>query len=603
MLNSIWHPNVQKALDNAVSGTNRVFPSPMDWRDKWIYFIMIDRFNNPLAPPRHSPFDDPQFNEFQGGTFAGVRAQLPYIQQMGAGAVWLTPVLKNCQFSPESYHGYGIQDFLNAEPRFADYGHDPDQELRKLVDAAHDLGMHVIFDIVLNHSGDVFAYNVPRDSLCQQSQGSEASFSTVPLPVQWRDETGRARPDWPVAENIAAPPPDATVWPVELRRNEFFRRQGLLPNWQTTAGDFMSLKQLLTTDPVVQTALIRVYQNVIAKYDVDGFRIDTLKYMTQDYACVFGNAIREFTESIGKKNFFAFGEVFGGENDIARFIGRNASDPQDMIGVDAALDFPLVFTLGSIAKGFAPPAALAQMYQTRKQVEQGVLSSHGDATKYFVTFLDNHDLKRRFYYTSPNAPHAYDNQLTMALTSLFSLQGIPCVYYGTEQGLHGAGSDAAVREALWGKQPKPFDPNGPFYLAVQAISKVRSQQPALRYGRQYFRPLSGDGQTFGVSPYAPGILAFSRILNNQEVVTVANTDSSNSRSVYVIVDSSINPTGAPFQTLYSNISASQSPGSVQELGGGTVTVHEANGTTTKGPVHVIQITLQPMEAQILKKQG
>src|SRR5271169_562644 len=128
MLGSIWHPKVQATLDSAVSGATRVFPSPMDWRDKWIYFLMVDRFNNPSAPPRHSPFDDPQFNEFQGGTFAGVRAQLPYIQQMGAGAIWLTPVLKNCQFDQGTYHGYGIQDFLSAEPRFADQGQDPDVE-------------------------------------------------------------------------------------------------------------------------------------------------------------------------------------------------------------------------------------------------------------------------------------------------------------------------------------------------------------------------------------------------------------------------------------------------------------------------------------------
>jgi glycosidase len=589
-------------LDKALGGTTRVFPSPVDWRDQWIYFIMIDRFNNPLAPPMHSPYDDPQYSEFQGGTFAGVRAQLPYIQKLGAGAIWLTPVLKNCQFSQDSYHGYGIQDFLNAEPRFAAPGQDPNDELRKLVDAAHDLGIYVIFDIVLNHSGDVFAYDVPGDSLCRQTQGSEATFSSAPLAVQWRDETGKARPDWTVAENIANPPPNATVWPAELRRNEYFRRQGLLSNWGTTAGDFMSLKQLLTTDPAVQNALIRVYQNVIAKYDVDGFRIDTLKYMTQDFACVFGNAIREFTESIGKKNFFAFGEVFGGETDIAKFIGRNASDPADMMGVDAALDFPLVFTLDSIAKGFAPPAALAQMYQTRKQVEQGVMSSHGDATKFFVTFIDNHDLKRRFYYTSPDAPHAYDGQLTMALAVLFSLQGIPCVYYGTEQGLHGAGSDAAVREALWGKQPNPFDSDAAFFPSLQAISNVRSRQPALRYGRQYFRPISGDGHTFGISPYNPGVLAFSRILNNQEVVVAANTDSTSGHSVDVIVDSSINPGGAAFQTLYSNSPASQNPWNVQVLAGGTVTIHEVDGSYSNGPVSVIRVTLQPLEVQILTRQ-
>jgi hypothetical protein len=84
-------------------------------------------------------------------------------------------------------------------------------------------------------------------------------------------------------------------------------------------GDFASLKELVTgvqqSDTQqgphypVRNVLIRAYQYLIAKYDVDGFRIDTLKYIEPDFAQVFGNAMREFALSIGKKNFFTFGEV------------------------------------------------------------------------------------------------------------------------------------------------------------------------------------------------------------------------------------------------------------------------------------------------------
>ena len=93
------------------------FPSPEDWRDVWIYFLMVDRFNNPGAAPRHLPWNA-EYWDFQGGTIEGVRQQLDYLQALGAGALWLTPVLKNAQYSA-SYHGYGIQDFLGIEPRFA----------------------------------------------------------------------------------------------------------------------------------------------------------------------------------------------------------------------------------------------------------------------------------------------------------------------------------------------------------------------------------------------------------------------------------------------------------------------------------------------------
>src|SRR5690242_5946377 len=94
-----------------------VFPSPADWRDVWIYFLLVDRFRNPEGPPAQQPWDG-ECGVFQGGTLAGVRASLDYLAGLGAGALWLSPVLKNCGYDPGSYHGYGIQDFGAVEPRF-----------------------------------------------------------------------------------------------------------------------------------------------------------------------------------------------------------------------------------------------------------------------------------------------------------------------------------------------------------------------------------------------------------------------------------------------------------------------------------------------------
>ena len=160
------------------SGAGAKFhPSPEDWRDCPVYFLMMDRFSNPAAPPEHPPFDDPDFSGFQGGKFAGVKANLGYIKALGAGAIWLSPVLRNLPFE-DTYHGYGIHDFLSAEPRFALDPDKADDELRDLVDAAHAAGLQVIFDIVLNHVGDVFAYDCPPgDTLCTDNSGAQASFS------------------------------------------------------------------------------------------------------------------------------------------------------------------------------------------------------------------------------------------------------------------------------------------------------------------------------------------------------------------------------------------------------------------------------------------
>jgi hypothetical protein len=79
-----------------------------------------------------------------------------------------------------------------------------------------------------------------------------------------------------------------------------------------------------------------------------------------------------------------------------------------------------------------------------------------------------------------------------------------------------------VREALWGIAPT-FPQNTSFYVKIQEVVAVRNSEPALRYGRFYFRPISGDSVNFGISPFTSGVLAWSRILNDQEVLIVANT--------------------------------------------------------------------------------
>src|SRR5215472_985695 len=171
MQTSIWRADIQAVFDQArVPGFKTVqvgnqaveiptpFPSPEDWRDTVIYFLLVDRFNNPQSPPRNLPWNA-EYSDFQGGTFNGVRQQLDYLHALGVGALWISPALKNCQFSP-TYHGYGIQDFLRIDPRFAS---DPAQaeqhpelaenELRQLIDEAHARSIYIIFDIVLHHTG------------------------------------------------------------------------------------------------------------------------------------------------------------------------------------------------------------------------------------------------------------------------------------------------------------------------------------------------------------------------------------------------------------------------------------------------------------------
>ncbi|MFC9335259.1 alpha-amylase family glycosyl hydrolase [Arthrobacter sp. NPDC057009] len=572
-----------------VAGETRIipapFPSPQDWRDVWIYQLLTDRFNNPVAQP-HRNWDDTT-EDFQGGTLNGVRERLDYLQDLGVGAIWLSPVQMNCLYRP-SYHGYGIQNFLELDPRLAAdpvaARNDPsivEGELTDLVDAAHARGMYVIFDVVLNHVGDVFEYSA------NGSGASEAPFRENPYPVRWRDHNGTGRADWPDAAGIIGASGSELVWPRELQNNSFFRRQG--KGNGDGAGDFASLKELATErSEYLRNVLIRAHQYLVAKFDADGFRIDTLKYIEPEFARVFGNAMREYALSIGKKNFFTFGEIYDNEEKIASYIGRNSiSDSSDLIGVDAALDFPLFYVLPSVSKGLQPPSALAGIYDYRKNVQRGILSSHGDAGKFFVTFLDNHDQYQRLYFTDPADPHKFDDQLTLAVGCLFALQGIPCLYYGTEQGLNGSGRVLeAVREALWGK-PRAFDPIHPFYQTIQQLSEARRQVPALRYGRQYFRPVSGNGTDFGISQFLGGVISFSRILNDAEIVVAANTNTVSSWNGRILVDSILNPAGSTFSDVFTNKAAPGAPGQVST----------AHGLAS------VALELRPLEIRILERSS
>jgi glycosidase len=596
MAGSLREPDVLAAIQAARTprpGASGPFASPADWRDGWIYFLMVDRFNNPDAPPVHQPYDDPDYYKFQGGTFRGVQAQLKYIKDLGASAIWISPALKNLGWDTGSYHGYGIHDFLVAEPRFATSAATADAELRALVDAAHAMGLWVILDIVLNHIGNAFAYS-PGDP----GTVPGVPFSPQPLPAYWRLPDGTPRPDPTPIEQITGSTGGDLVWPSELQQNAYFRRQGNpQAGGDDTIGDFDTLRQMRTDNPAVQEALIAAYEYVIARFDPDGFRIDTLRYLKGDLPRRFGNAVREFTESLGKRNFFTFGEVLDNtaENDIARFIGRNTLDVtnEQLVGVDAALDYPLFFTLKPVVKGLAAPTTVIGMYDQRKTVEADIVSSHGDATRFFVTFLDNHDMKERIRYEAPGNPTEFDDQVTLGLACLFALPGIPCVYYGTEQGLHGAGSDPAVREAIWGETG--FPTTGPFYLAIQQLSALRNSEPALRYGRYYFRQVSGDQVHFGFSPYNGGVLAWSRILADQERTIIANTSATAQQDLSVVIDATLAGASTP-RLLYSNKPAPVSPGPVATLPNAAVT--QDDGTTSTGAV-TVPVSLQPMEVQIL----
>jgi glycosidase len=234
------------------------------------------------------------------------------------------------------------------------------------------------------------------------------------------------------------------------------------------------------------------------------------------------------------------------------------------------------------------------MYAHRRSVQDGLLSSHGEASRYYVSFLDNHDQPQRYYYH--DAHGTYDTQVPLALALLFFLPGVPCLYYGTEAGLHGSGSNESVREALWGK-PGAFDLTHPFAQAIQQLSAVRDSTPALRYGRHYLRPVSGDGHTFGIGDWQAGVVAFSRILAGTEVLVIANTNPGGSWLGYVIVDRDLSPEGSRLNLLWSHPAGAAN--SLTVAAASDVRVGEPDGSTGYGPLSVVEVELAPMQVAVL----
>ncbi|MGE5218905.1 MAG: alpha-amylase family glycosyl hydrolase [Chloroflexota bacterium] len=513
---------------------HEAFPSPADWRDAFIYFLLVDRFDNnqkglrPYTPAAPKGRDPSQGKVFQGGNLKGIRRRLNYIKGLGANAIWLSPVFKNRSEKADSYHGYGIQNFLEIDPRFGNR-----EDLQNLVRDAHARGMYVILDIILNHSGDNWAY--PGDFPYYFARGAGAFDFGF-----WREND--PQPGLQLED---------AVWPEELQRPECYKRRGQIRYWndpqEAIDGDFLSLKELDIRRADVLDTLIKSYKHWIAVADVDGFRLDTVKHMESSATAIFCNAIREYARRIGKHNFFLFGEIVADDETLQRYLGRNSrieGTNERFPSLDAALDFPLYFILEETIKGFLNPAYLRERYERFKTQ----YADHGEAGQYFVAFVDNHDQMarpyRRFLHGNP-----FPAQAVLAIGYLLTSPGVPCIYYGTEQGFDGGGdNDSYVRECMFGGLWGAFDSterhffktSNPIYQSIKRIAAIRQSEPALRYGRQYFREISDNGITFGYPVDGKCTLAYSRILDDSEILVALNLDAAPRRD-FVTVDANLSP--------------------------------------------------------------
>jgi glycosidase len=510
--------------------------------DENFYFVMADRFENGdpgndrggLADdPLVSGFDPTRKGFYNGGDLAGLRNRLDYIQGLGTTSIWLTPSFKNKPVQLEDgpsagYHGYWITDFTQIDPHLG-----TNDDLAALIDDAHRRGMKVYFDIITNHTADVIGY---AEGARKSYTSKDVAPYTTSAGVVFDDRDYAGGSTFPALDPATSFPYTPVLDPAEqdLKVPAWLNDVTLYHNRGDTTfvgensqyGDFFGLDDLFTENPRVVDGMIEVYQRWIADFGIDGFRIDTMKHVDDEFWQEFGPKVLTFAQAHGKREFFMFGEVF----DTTKSYTSHFTTTDRMQSV---LDFPFQAAARQFASGSGGTDALATFFADDDWY------TDADSNVYELpTFLGNHDMGRFGGMVVADNPGAGDAEWvrrdTLGHELMYFSRGNPVIYYGDEQGFTGPGGDQDARQTLFASQVPEyldddllgtssthavanFDPDHPLYRSISSLASVTSRHPALRDGVQQSR----------LSSPSAGVYAFSRIDRGQQreyVVALNNSE-------------------------------------------------------------------------------
>ena len=460
-----------------------------DFRDESIYFMITTRFydgdpkNNVLCWDNQAAqieTKDPCWR----GDFQGVIDKLDYIKALGFTAIWITPVVQNA--SGYDYHGYHAMDFQHVDCRYqSSDGKSGDVMFQELIDKAHEKGIKIILDIVLNHTG-----NFGEEKLCKlfdrdTQLRNQAYIDACMTPTETLG-----------SDYLTILPKDQYQRRLTMMKNmdgqnhdihNYWHHYGQFgwddPSrwWGQIAGDCVDLN---TENDEVAKYLVDCYGQFI-KMGVDGFRIDTSGHISRltfnhQFVPQFAALGKQYeNKRLNKAPFFMYGEVctrgheatYRGQANLSCYFYTWKSDESLMNQWDGSQSF---WDGQVLPEGSGPigPQALcgkesfgdkksenAKMingawhepdyseasgfnvidfpmhysYNTAKDAFR--LSAedelYNDAT-YNVVYIDSHD-----YSPGPNDLNRFggtDAQWAENLSLLFTFRGIPCIYYGSEVG-------------------------------------------------------------------------------------------------------------------------------------------------------------------------
>ena len=494
----LWAVLMLMLVSMQTMATDTFTSNRTDFRDESIYFMMTTRFydgdtgNNVLCWDNQSEqikTKDPCWR----GDFQGVIDKLDYIKALGFTAIWITPVVQNA--SGYDYHGYHAMDFQHVDCRYqsSDGSKDGDAMFQELIDKAHEKGIKIILDIVLNHTG-----NFGEQTLCKEFDrntdlATQALINACMIPNE--EKLG--------SDYLTSVPYEQYQRRLGLLKNVRGKNEDVhnywhhfgdfnwdYPNrwWAQIAGDCVDLN---TENDYVADYLVKCYGSFI-KMGVDGFRIDTSGHISRLTFCK--QFIPQFTalgkqyedKRLNKAPFFMYGEVCARYSDVTYRGQDNLScyyytweAPQDLLdkwdGSQKYWDTQVLFDKANGGTGVddhqmalcesdnAPTPTSDNTFMVNGKWHEpdysqasgfhvidfplhynfgnaaaayGLAKSgdkrYNDAT-YNVVYVDSHDY----------GPQQTDDQLRFGgsdaqwaenLSLMFTFRGIPCLYYGSEVG-------------------------------------------------------------------------------------------------------------------------------------------------------------------------
>ena len=469
-----------------------------------IYLIMPDRFADG-DPANDRPqgstgiYDRGNPHAYHGGDLRGIREHLGYLQDLGVNTLWLTPVWKN---TDSDYHGYHAVDFYAVDERMGTM-----QEYQELVADAHKLGMKVLIDYVVNHTGP----NHP-----------------------WADD------------------PPTPTWFHGTRQHHLapsYKFTGLVDPHaspreylNTLNGWFADkLPDLNPDDPELGLYLAQNAMWWTEMAQLDGFRLDTFPYSSRQFWSGWHMRVRAVYPKLDD-----IGEVADGDSSITSFFegGRKQFDGIDS-GLSTVFDFPLRDALRDVIIKGEPMEKIVTV------LRHDELYPHPET---LVTFFGNHDNKRFMGEKGSDAA-----KLKAAFSLLLTLRGIPQIYYGDEIAMPGGddpdnrrdfpgGFSGDTRSAFTvaGRTPEQQD----VFAYVHSLLDLRKSHPALRMGKQWH---IGWDDTY---------YAFLRELPEEKLLVIYN-NAGQARTLEIPVGDTPLEKAQQLQAVFGNISAEVVDGKIR----------------------------------------